>query len=268
MVSRRNFLRFLGIAVASFFMPKFAGSFSEYDLLKSKIAKELGYSAPTIFSEKVSGVKTRIDTSQKLIALTFDACGGKAGKCYNKNLIELLQKEMIPSTLFISGRWIDSNYSTLKELSEDQIFEIENHGAHHLPATISGKCAYGIRGPKNIYDLIDEIELNSKRIESITCKKPLFYRSGTAYYDDIAVKVANMLGYQVVNFDIVSGDAIQGAGAKDVSDTVLSKVRNGSIIIMHMNHPERCTYNVVKEIIPQLKDQGYSFTQLKNEILI
>jgi len=53
--------------------------------------------------EGVRGVKTRLNTGQKVLALTFDACGGPGGSGYNGKLIEYLESEKIPATLFISG---------------------------------------------------------------------------------------------------------------------------------------------------------------------
>lgn len=58
---------------------------------------------------KITGVLTRLATKDKVIALTFDACGGKGGSGYDRKLIDYLIKENIPATLFINARWIDAN---------------------------------------------------------------------------------------------------------------------------------------------------------------
>ena len=59
---------------------------------------------------------------------------------------------------------------------------------------------------KDIKELVDEIELNARKIESITNKRPRYFRSGTAYYDEVAVKIANELKHEVIGFSIL-GDA-------------------------------------------------------------
>jgi peptidoglycan/xylan/chitin deacetylase (PgdA/CDA1 family) len=69
--------------------------------------------------ERVKRVKTKLNTDQKLIALTFDACGGPRGKGYDAKLIKYLKREKIPATLFISGKWIDANPEIFGELTKE-----------------------------------------------------------------------------------------------------------------------------------------------------
>mgnify|MGYP002260309271 CR=1 FL=1 len=45
-------------------------------------------------------------------------------------------------------------------------------------------------------ELVDEIDLNARALEELTGRRPRFYRSGTAYYDEVAVQVAAALGQQ------------------------------------------------------------------------
>lgn len=65
-----------------------------------------------------------IVTNKKLLALTFDACGGPHGSGYDVELITYLEKMKIPATLCVSGRWIDANYATFLNLSKNSLFEI------------------------------------------------------------------------------------------------------------------------------------------------
>ena len=74
-----------------------------------------------------------------------------------------------------------------------------------------------------------EIYENDIKITNITGKKPTFFRSGTAYYDDIAMQIANEMGYKIAGFDIV-GDG----GGKFSIHTILQQAKNtqnGSILI-------------------------------------
>ena len=45
---------------------------------------------PTEWGEKVNGVVNKINTKEKIISLTFDACGGKYGSDYDNDLIQYL----------------------------------------------------------------------------------------------------------------------------------------------------------------------------------
>ncbi len=127
-----------------------------YNDIKTKYSGE----TPTEWGENVHGVKTRLATQNRVIAITLDACGSHGDG---------------------NGRWIDKYPKIFQQLSADPLFEIENHGLEHKPASINGRSVYGIPG-----------------------KKPLLYRSGTAYYDDVAIRIIGNLGYNAMGFTLLS----------------------------------------------------------------
>jgi peptidoglycan/xylan/chitin deacetylase (PgdA/CDA1 family) len=235
---------------------------NDYENLKSKIVTELSGEAPREWSETVTGVKTELATDDIVMALTLDACGGPKGSGFDAGLINYLEKEKIPATLFVNARWIDANREVFLRLAANPLFEIADHGMRHKPASVIGRSVYGINGTADVADLVDEIELNALKIEALTGKKPKYYRSGTAFYDEIAVTVANRLGYQVVGFSVL-GDA--GATyTKDEVKKALLRAEPGSIVILHMNHPEGQTAAGVIAAIPELKKRGFSFVKLSD----
>lgn len=229
---------------------------------KEAIVTRYGTTIPREWGEKVSGVKTRLKTGEKIVALTLDACGSSKGMGYDARLIEFLRQEKVPATLFINARWIATNRSMFDSLAADPLFEIANHGLKHSPASVNGRSAYGISGTKNVAELVDEIELNALKIMELTGKKPRFYRSGTAYYDEIAVKVAEALGEQVAGFSLL-GDAGATFARGQVKQALLS-ADPGAVIILHMNHPESGTADGVMDAIPALKKKGYRFVRLSD----
>ena len=234
--------------------------------IKENMTSKYKNEIPTQWGEKVAGVKTQINTTDKIIALTFDACGGSAlGNGYDSELIYFLRKENIPATLFINSRWIDANYNTFMALSKIPQFEIENHGYLHKPLSVNGKSAYGITGTQNIGEVVDEVILNERKIEELTGRKPKFFRSGTAYYDEVAVKIINEIGEDTVNFNVL-GDAGATYTKEQVSKACLS-APPGSILIFHMNHPEKETAEGIMAAIPKLKIMGYKFVKLDNKYL-
>ena len=215
---------------------------------------------PADWGERVAGVKTQLDTAEQVIALTFDACGGPRGSRHDAALIEYLRAEKIPATLFLSGSWIDANPAVFKKLAADPLFEIENHGLAHKPCSVNGNKAYGIKGTASVGELIDEIERNGRKIEAVTGGKPKFYRPGTAYCDEVAVKVAGELGYEVVNYTIL-GDAGATRPKEKIREAML-KAEPGAIVILHMNQPRSQTAAGLKEAIPLLRQKGYRFVKL------
>jgi len=228
--------------------------------IKERIISSFAGRVPQEWGEGVRGVKTRLNTGQKVLALTFDACGGLRGLNYDAKLIQYLETEKISATLFVSGRWIDANLEIFKKLSNHPLFEIENHGLNHKPCSVIGRSVYGIKGTKSVEEIYVEIEWNALKIQTMTGRKPKYYRPGTAYCDEICVEIGNDLGVEVVNFS-VRGDGGATYSKKQVKEALLD-APPASIILMHMNHPEGDTAEGVMAAIPELKKHGFRFVKL------
>jgi len=238
------------------------GSAADYAGLKQGLVNRYTGMVPRQWGENVSGVRTRIKTGDKIIALTMDACGSAKGMGYDARLMEFLERERVPATLFINGRWIGPNRAAFDRLAANPLFEIANHGLNHRPASVSGKSVYGIDGTRNIAELVDEIELNARKIEELTGRRPRFYRSGTAYYDEVAVMISGELGEQVAGFSVL-GDAGATFTREQVKKALVN-ARGGDIIIVHMNHPEAGTGAGVMDAVPELKKRGFRFVRLSD----
>jgi peptidoglycan/xylan/chitin deacetylase (PgdA/CDA1 family) len=221
---------------------------------------------PGKFGEFAKGVDEDVITNQKLLALTLDACGGKGGNGYDKDLINYLRKERIPATLFISGLWVDEHLDLFQQLSKDTLFEIENHGLRHRPCSVSKERPYGIEATDSIGAAIDEMELNARKIELYSKHRPLFYRSATAQTDEACAKVANELGMQIIGFQILSGD-VGGTKKEIIKQNILTHLTKGAMVIGHFNHPEWNTYEALQITIPILLKMGYTFIKLQHHPL-
>lgn len=233
-----------------------------YAALRQRLVAGLGDRTPKEWGESVSGVKSRLKAGERVVALTFDACGSPRGKGYDAALFDFLERERIPATLFVSGLWIEANPELFRQLAANPLFEIANHGERHRPASVSGRKAYGIPGTRDGGEVVDEIELNARRIEEITGRRPAFYRSGTAHYDEVAVEIAAALGHRVAGFSLL-GDAGATYAADQVCDALL-KARPGDIVILHMNHPGSGTAAGVMAAMPGLRKRGLRFVKLSD----
>ncbi|HEY6838554.1 MAG TPA: polysaccharide deacetylase family protein [Geobacteraceae bacterium] len=233
-----------------------------YETLKARVVATYGHSVPREWGERVPGVKTRLATTEKVIALTFDACGSSKGMGVDTRLVEFLERDRVPATLFINARWIDPNRAVFDRLAGEPLFEIANHGFHHRPASVFGRSVYGINGTRSVAELVDEIELNARKIEALTGRKPRFYRSGTAYYDEVAVKVAAELGEEVAGFAVL-GDAGATYSREQVKKALLA-ASPGDIVILHMNHPGSGTAAGVMDAVPELRKRGFRFVRLSD----
>ena len=232
------------------------------ETLKQQISARYAGVTPIRWGEIVPGVRTRLDTDEKVIALTLDACGSTKGKGVDSRLVAFLIREQIPATLFINGRWIDANPELFRQLAANPLFEIANHGIRHKPASITGRSIYGIAGTLNAGDVMEEIELNARKIESISGVRPKLYRSGTAYYDEIAVQISQGLGHEVAGYSLL-GDAGATWSAAQVKAALL-KATPGDIALLHMNHPEAGTGAGIMAAVPELKKCGFRFVRMSD----
>ena len=202
----------------------------------------------------------RLPTTDRVVALTLDACGGPTGSGYDAELIENLRLARVSATLFLNARWIAANPRKSRQLAADPLFEIANHGTEHRPLSVTGRSVYGIDGTSSVAQVIDEIAINQRLINQFTGTAPAFFRSGTAYCDDVAVRVVNDVGLQVVNFDVL-GDAGATYAAAQVVDAMLSS-KPGSIILAHMNRPDGGTAEGIDAALPRLSRRGLRFVRL------
>jgi peptidoglycan/xylan/chitin deacetylase (PgdA/CDA1 family) len=215
---------------------------------------------PTAWGEAVPRVVSRLPTTDRVVALTLDACGGRTGSGYDTELIKTLRRERVSATLFVNARWIEANPRTFQRLAADPLFEIANHGTEHRPLSVSGRSAYGIAGTSSVANVVDEVAVNQQLITKLTGTAPAFFRSGTAYYDDVAVRIVNDLGLQVINFNVL-GDAGATYTAPQVANAMLGS-KPGSIILAHMNRPNSGTAEGIATALPKLRKRGFRLVRL------
>jgi peptidoglycan/xylan/chitin deacetylase (PgdA/CDA1 family) len=231
---------------------------------RSDLVARFGKELPREWGERVTGVRTRLDTEEKAVALTFDLCGGKTGSGLDGELLDFLEREGIPATVFVSHRWVEVNPAALARLAGNPLFEIANHGWAHRPASVTGRWACGIKGTGSVGEVYDEIERNAEDLASRTGKRPRFYRAGTAFSDEVAVKTANALGQEVAGFSVL-GDAGATWPADRVRNALLS-VRPGDIVLLHLNHPESGTRRGLMEAVSLLRANGFRFVGLATSL--
>jgi peptidoglycan/xylan/chitin deacetylase (PgdA/CDA1 family) len=225
---------------------------------KAQILAEFAGRRPTEWGLHVTGVVNNAQSRQ--VALTFDACGGPGGNGCDEALLNTLRQLRVPGTLFINSRWIRANPSLSAELADDPLFELGNHGTSHVPLSVNGRSAYGIAGTPNAAAAYDELMGNQAIMQELSGKTPLFFRPGTAYYDEVAVEMTRRLGLLPVNFT-VNGDG----GATYPAATVAAEVGRvvpGDIVISHFNRPAAGTAAGYARALPRLLDRGVSFGRL------
>lgn len=98
-------------------------------------------------------------------------------------------------------------------------------------------------------------------IEELTEYSPNYFRSRTAHYNDVSVAIANDLGLEVVNYNVL-GDAGGTFHSSQIAST-FETAEEGSIFLFHMNQPDGDIASGVKEGVLDSKERGYGFVQLQ-----
>jgi peptidoglycan/xylan/chitin deacetylase (PgdA/CDA1 family) len=199
-----------------------------------------------------------VPEERKAVALTLDACAG----AFDADLVRFLALYRIPATVFVTKRWIARNPAGVAMLrANPDLFQIENHGARHVPAVIGpGRQVYGIDGSPDLQHLEREVKDGAAAVEQLTGSPPRWYRGATAEYDAQALQRIAALGYKVAGFS-VNADG----GASLPKEAILARlkgVKSGDIIIAHLNRPDSDTAEALADGLKALLAQGFRFVKL------
>ncbi|MDX2404392.1 polysaccharide deacetylase family protein [Streptomyces microflavus] len=216
-----------------------------------------------VFSRRAAGG----GGAEKVVALTFDADmtadqgpRAKAGERFdNPELIALLRRLKVPSTVFMTGRWAEEYPAQAKGIGADGLFEVANHSYSHYAFTAD---CYGLPVVgKDAMARDVERAFSAFRQAGVRNVVPYFRFPGGCY-DDAALRALTPANVTAVQWDVVSGDAFAtDAGA--VAEQVLDGVRPGSLVVMHCTRSAApVTGEAIGRIVPELRKRGYRFVKV------
>ena len=182
----------------------------------------------------------------KKVALTFDACPTGKDDEYDERVIDVLIREKVPATLFMSGRWVEKNGERAKFLADQAQFEIANHAFWH-PHMLE----------KDDERIVRELKRTQSIIKKITGKRPKYFRPPFGEVDERLAKLAAQAGLVTVQYDIASGDPDPGLSAKRIARAVVEEAKGGSIVVFHMNENGVRTAEALPGIIKGLREKGF-----------
>lgn len=258
MQTRRTFLTALAGATALLASgaPRLATAVAASGVDPGAVAAMNTGRAPSQWGTALPGIVTRFAPAGRQLALTFDACDHAS----DERLLDTLQHYSVPAVLFVCSKWIDANPGRTEQLAANPLFEIGNHGTHHVPLSMTGRSAYGIKGTKSADEAVAEVWTNQARLTALTGRAPSWYRTGTAHYDDVGVQIVHELGLTPVGFSVnADNGATLPAGRVGAAITGAS---SGSIVLAHMNHPRSGTAAGVGAAIPAMLGAGWEFVRL------
>jgi peptidoglycan/xylan/chitin deacetylase (PgdA/CDA1 family) len=185
---------------------------------------------------------------------------GKIKSWYSPGIISFLVKNNISATVFTTGMFAEIYPDVIRKMSENPLFEIENHTYDHKSFT--SNC-YKLATVKNQTEKIQEITKTNNIIKKLTGKEPHFIRLPglcSKKEDDSLIK---RLGFISSDTGIISGDAKQKDFNK-IKISVLNQVKRGdNVIILHLGGPNApSTEKAITLLIPELQKRNYIFAHL------
>ncbi|OLP56717.1 polysaccharide deacetylase [Rhizobium rhizosphaerae] len=191
------------------------------------------------------------------VALTFDACMGAA----DQRILATLVDNAIPATIFVTARWLKHNAATVAVLrAHPDLFQIENHGAMHVPAVDKPVSIYGIPAAGSPEAVMAEVKGGGDAIMALGLPAPHWFRGATAKYSTSSIAEIRSLGYTVAGFSL-NGDEGSLLGARMAAHRIAS-ARDGDVIIAHINQPTHAAGEGVVQGILALKARGFTFLRL------
>ncbi|MFK4824129.1 polysaccharide deacetylase family protein [Paenochrobactrum sp. BZR 588] len=193
------------------------------------------------------------------VALTLDACSGKT----DLRILNMLVAEKIPATFFITARWLQHNEPAMKVmLAHPDLFQIENHGAQHVPAITTIPTMYGIKTAGSLEAVEKEVQGGTDAIKAAGAPQPQWYRDATARYSNDAISHIEEMGYKIGGYSL---NADMGASlSSGATEKRILNARDGDVIIAHINQPSRKAGEGVATGILKLKQRGMRFVRLKD----
>jgi peptidoglycan/xylan/chitin deacetylase (PgdA/CDA1 family) len=193
----------------------------------------------------------------RVVALTFDACSGAV----DQRILDALVANGIKATLFVTQRWLVRNPRAMAQImAHPDLFEIENHGEHHVPLVTDAASVYGIKTAGTIEAVRREVDAGAAAVQAATGAKPHWFRGATARYSRDAITLVTDEGYAIAGYSL---NADMGASLPaDAVARRLTAARTGDVVIAHINQPNRPSGAGVVAGLLALQAAGVVFVRL------
>ena len=205
----------------------------------------------SVFSNAEPSAIYSVQTERKVIALTFDISWGE--KRAEPILKILKDKGVKDATFFLSSPWSKSHPEIVEHIKKDG-FEIGSHGnKHDNYSTLSDE------------EIRKQITTAHGILTELIGKEPNLIRLPNGDFDKRVLRIADDLGYSVIQWDTDSQDWLN-KGVDTIINRVVSKAHPGDIVLLHASDSSQQTHEALPVIIEQLRAKGYEFVTVSELI--
>ncbi|SCG14489.1 Peptidoglycan/xylan/chitin deacetylase, PgdA/CDA1 family [Micromonospora echinofusca] len=196
------------------------------------------------------------------VALTFDADmtdamryqlrSGAVRSYANLKIIDLLERERVPATFFLTGKWVEQYPDVTRRLAANPRFELANHTYGHLAFTPD---CYGL--PRIAErEMTADVARTFDVVAAYGGRQTRYFRFPGLCHDRKALTALAPLGVTVVDGDVVSGDPFAKSW-RPVVRASLDGVRPGSVIVLHVTEANApMTDEALPHILAGLAERG------------
>lgn len=209
----------------------------------------------TLFPSSLGGQDlTRIPTTARIVALTFDA-GANADAV--PAILKALKDEGITATFFLTGDFVHEFPDASKAIVQGG-HRLANHSMTHphLPALSNAQIRAQIRDA-------------GVAIQTVTGKNPQpYFRFPYGDRNPGTIEIVNSLGYVAVRWtvDSLGWQGTSKHTAESVAQRVLGTAQPGQIVLMHVgSNPDDDSIldaDALPAVINGLRTKGYAFVTL------
>ncbi|MBF8983041.1 divergent polysaccharide deacetylase family protein [Lutibacter sp. B2] len=196
------------------------------------------YDTTNVWKEETNEPIRNVDSNVKKMAFT---CNVDWGTEEIPGILDILEKEHIHITFFVTGKWAKKNPDMLK-LMDMKGHEIGNHGySHKMHSKISRNENHS------------EIKKTEDEIVKVINKKPIYFAPPSGDHNKMTIQVASELGYKVILWSVDTVDWKKGSTKEVIINRVMKKEHKGAILLMH---PKPATIEALPEIVAKIQGEG------------
>ncbi|MNC23358.1 Peptidoglycan-N-acetylglucosamine deacetylase [compost metagenome] len=206
------------------------------------------------YHEQKGDMIWEVQTSQKVIALTFD---DGPDPTETIQILDVLHEYNAKCTFFAIGKKIAA-YPQIAKRVISEGHELANHTYNHVY----------FKNPISVEQVTKELELTENEIVKITGRHSSLFRPPGGMYDETLVDVSNRMGLKPVLWSWHQDTRDWNRpGVWSISNKVIKNAHSGDIVLFHdYVHGQSQTREALRIILPALEQQGFRFVTVSELI--
>ncbi|BDG60901.1 polysaccharide deacetylase PdaB family [Caldinitratiruptor microaerophilus] len=182
-------------------------------------------------------------TADPVLALTFDISWGN--RTWPK-VLEILEKEQVRATFFLSGPWAQKHPEAVKQIVAGG-HEIASHGHRHDNFSRLGRAGTA-----------ENIQTAHAILREVSGREPRLIRPPNGDFDAVSLQATRDVGYETVIWSVDSLDW-KNPGVGVMVQRVLSLAHPGAIVLFHASDSSKQVHEALPRVIRGLRQKGYAF---------